>query len=137
MNPLKLYLAGRYGRRLELRAYAEQLRAIGHTVTSRWLDCEHEAFDDAPTREQMLDWAEDDTSDINDADVFVAFTEAPDSQYGRGGRHVEFGYALAMGKYTVRIGPVENIFLAWCNAGYCDFATFLEEARHPDFTERF
>jgi hypothetical protein len=36
------YLAARFGRRFELRGYRDDLRAIGHTVTSRWLDIAQE-----------------------------------------------------------------------------------------------
>jgi hypothetical protein len=31
---MKIYLAGQYGRREELRGYAERLKAMGHAVTS-------------------------------------------------------------------------------------------------------
>lgn len=137
MAKLNIYLAGRYGRRLEIKGYADQLRAAGHTVTSRWLDSEHAAFDAAPTWEQMLDWAENDLSDINDADVFVAFTESPDSPFARGGRHVEFGYALATGKYMIVVGPCENIFCVQHNARYSNFKLLLEDAKRPNFTEEF
>lgn len=36
-NVLKIYLTARYSRRMELNFYAQQLRAMGFTVTSRWL----------------------------------------------------------------------------------------------------
>lgn len=134
---MKFYLASRYGRRLELRAYAERLRAIGHEVTSRWLGGEHEAFDASPTREQMMDWSEDDIADIRDADVFVAFTEHPDSPFGRGGRHVEAGHAMALGKEICVVGPVENIFYVWARYRASDFELFFEDANRPNFLGEF
>lgn len=134
---MRIYLAGRYGRRLELRAYAERLRALGHEITSRWLDGEHEAFDATPTREQMIEWSYDDISDICDADVLIAFTEPPTSEYSRGGRHVEFGYALAKGMFLARVGPVENIFYSWCNAGFGTADDFFAAVESGDIWKLF
>ncbi len=37
---MKIYLAARYSRRLELLTYREQLVGMGHEVTSSWLDTE-------------------------------------------------------------------------------------------------
>jgi hypothetical protein len=73
--------------------------------------------------EEARPFAEDDIEDIEACDVFVAFT-APPPQSGRGGRHVETGYAYALhrdrqfwdgeaGDLTtplVIVGPAENIF---------------------------
>ena len=51
-----------------------------------------------------------DTDELASADVVVAFTERADSPYGRGGRHVEMGMALALGKHVICVGFQENIF---------------------------
>lgn len=109
-----LHLCARYGRRLELCGYRDQLEALGHVITSDWLDGEHSDLD---TGSNMLppdlsqEHAEQDLADIDMAQAVIAFTEEPDSPYGRGGRHVEFGYALAHGKLLCIVGPVENIFM--------------------------
>lgn len=42
---MKVYLAARYSRRVELCEYREQIRAAGHEVTSRWLDGDHQIDD--------------------------------------------------------------------------------------------
>lgn len=114
---MRAYLAARYSRRRELLAYANDLRFVGWTVTSRWLDGTHEASDVAPTAAQQAEWAKVDLSDIDEADVMVCFTEGPGEQPGRarGGRHVEFGYAFANRMEIHIVGPVENIFygLPW------------------------
>jgi nucleoside 2-deoxyribosyltransferase len=47
--------------------------------------------------------------DVLSADSIIAFTEEPRSD-GRGGRHVEFGVAVAMGKRLIVVGPRENAF---------------------------
>jgi len=103
-----LYLAGRYGRREELAIYAHRLRNRGHIVTSRWLDLTYpEDPIDIKTRCELADR---DLEDLRAAEVLISFTEPSDSVYGRGGRHVEFGIALALGKTLHVVGHRENVF---------------------------
>ena len=127
---MKIYLAARYSRRLELCGYREQLQALGHVVTSRWLDGSHQISDsgqpigehgealaegdDGSNSEAAANlrtlFAQEDLEDVKAADLLVAFTEPPRSTASRGGRHVEFGVALGMGKLLLVIGYRENIF---------------------------
>ena len=109
---MKIYLAGRYGRRVELLKYAAALNASWHGVTSRWLRGAHEAKDATLTEAEAAGWAKYDLEDIDTADAVIAFTEAPDNPHGRGGRHVELGYAIAKDKRILVVGHRENIF---CN----------------------
>lgn len=44
---------------------------------------------------------------IKSCDVFIAFTE-PAGTKSRGGRHIEMGAALALGKTVIVVGPVES-----------------------------
>jgi hypothetical protein len=115
---MRFYLAGRYGRRSELDEYAALLKHLGHTVTSRWLDGVHEAKDAAATDEEKMLWALDDMVDIQRADWLVHFCEPDSHAHGasRGGRHVEFGIALAQKKNIAIVGKPENIF--HCLAGW-------------------
>lgn len=105
---MKIYLAARYGRRLEIQQYANELLARGHQVIARWLDGLHEAADG--DRRRWAQFAQDDLDDIRRCDTVVSFTES--GLHPRGSRHVEFGIALAMEKMLVVIGPVENVFHA-------------------------
>lgn len=75
-------------------------------------------------------FALDDIGDIECADVFIAFSEPPRSTASRGGRHVEFGYAHALGKVIVVVGAPENLFhyLPFVLL-YPDWETFLEEVQ--------
>jgi hypothetical protein len=101
---MKIYLASRYDRREELAGIARLLEAQGHHVTSRWLEG-HGAPD--------ADSALYDLTDVIVADALVLFTEEPTAHVAyaaRGGRHVEFGYALRAGKRMFVVGPRENIF---------------------------
>lgn len=49
-----------------------------------------------------------DIEDIDAALTLVSFTEAGGG--GKGGRHTEYGYAIAQNKRLVIIGPREHIF---------------------------
>jgi hypothetical protein len=108
---MRIYLAARYIRREELARYAAELRALGHVVTSRWVDGQHEA--ETATQVDRARWAAEDWDDLMAAECCVSFTERPRAQLekpGRGGRHVEFGAAMAAGKRLIVVGWRENVF---------------------------
>jgi len=103
IKKMRYHLAARYARRVELCRYREQLLSIGDTVTSRWLDFR-----------KMPSWscgiAREDCEDLMAADAVIIFTEIPNTILATGGRHVEFGLALAQGKRMIIVGPRENVF---------------------------
>jgi hypothetical protein len=138
-NPMKIYLASRYSRREELCAYRAELEAMGHTVTSRWLNGEHQIDDkgkplgdhgealvegtlrsgeiiserEVSARADALraHFVKEDCEDVCRAECVISFTEPPRSTLGtRGGRHVEFGLAVAWGKILIVVGYRENLF---------------------------
>jgi hypothetical protein len=95
---MKLYLAARYERREEIA----KIRVEGHEIVSRWLTGSHDSMDSA-------DAAAEDLADVASADALVLFADPP-GIFSRGGRHVEFGYALALGKEIWVVGGPENVF---------------------------
>lgn len=109
---MKVYLAAQFHQKDEINEYATQLRAAGIFVTSSWLD---EPF--APNTQlgevnetTRREYAQRDLLDIDEANLLVFFS-IPDTQlFRRGGRHVEFGYALAKNIPILVVGPQENIF---------------------------
>lgn len=111
------YLAARFGRRDELNSYRLLLAEHGYTVTSRWLT-QHQKLDlQAPgasySEDERRAFALQDYIDVTRASHLVAFTEDPnDNAPGgrRGGRHVELGVAIALGKTVYIVGPRENVF---------------------------
>ena len=115
---MKIYLAARYSRRLEMGRYAQQLENIGHEITSRWIREDHEskAAYDVETAQLSIPvesggvFARKDIEDIQAADVVISFTEYPNQPTLRGGRHVEFGMAYAWNKHVFLVGPRENVF---------------------------
>ena len=108
----RVYLAARYDRRDELRVYREQLQAIGVEVTSRWLDETGSLSGDMEVGKEDFykETASVDLEDVRRADTIIFFAEDPLLGWKRGGRHVEFGYALALAKHIIVLGPKENVF---------------------------
>jgi hypothetical protein len=103
---MKIYLAARYDRRWEMLGVASTLTRAGHDVTSRWIES---GRGDDPA----IVPAVEDLVDLSHADCLVSFTEDPNRNVpwaARGGRHVEFGVALATAKRLCIVGPRENIF---------------------------
>lgn len=150
---MTIYLAGRYSRREELCGYRTALQAMGHTVQARWLNGEHQISSEGTPvgeagealvegtlrsgeklseKEQSdraaalrAQFANDDFQDVLEADCIINFTEAPRSSTTRGGRHVEFGIALALSLRIIVVGHRENIF-HWLPA--VEFAENFEQA---------
>jgi hypothetical protein len=131
---MKVYLAARYSRNPEMRVVERALLALGHVVTSRWIRGGHrlpEEIGHAAAEALRAAWAAEDLEDLEAADVLVAFTEEarverPGTPVSRGGRHVEFGYALGRKMPVVIVGHRENVF--HCLPQVCFCPTF-EEAR--------
>ena len=99
----RFYFAARFSKRFALRHCRQQLEALGHIVTSRWLDAEGEDPDN------LARCAGEDLVDVATADAVVNFTEPPRGN-SRGARHCEFGIGLALNKQLVLIGPREHAF---------------------------
>lgn len=107
---MKVYLAARYSRNADMREVAAHLRARGEEVTSRWINGSHE-LGEHPTDEARERLALEDLEDLQAADVVLAFSEEPRTMSNsRGGRHVEFGLAIGLGKPVFVVGPKENVF---------------------------
>lgn len=106
------YIAGRYSRRDEFRIVRNKLVQRGLHVTSAWLD-ENEPLN-SNMGEQTTEWYRQtqgvDLYDIWKAHAVLFFSEDPLVGVPRGGRHVEFGYALGLGRPIFVIGPKENVF---------------------------
>jgi nucleoside 2-deoxyribosyltransferase len=98
---MKVYVAAPYPIR-DLAIYVMRaLEEHGHEVTSRWLKALDELTDEH---------ARKDMEDVASADVLLAMNPDGWENIGTGGRHVEFGYALALGKRVVLIGQRSNMF---------------------------
>ena len=108
---MKVFLSSNYHDWPRMKEYRDIILApIGISVTSRWIEGTHEIkegdFKDHVFNSRMAD---EDIYDLKTSDVMVAFTNG-DSRRSRGGRHVEFGYALAIRKPIIIFGDRENVF---------------------------
>lgn len=112
MIPNNVYLASRYSLKDEMKAHAEELGDYGINVTSRWLAEPHALNTKLSdiTPELSREYALLDLEDIINSDTIIFFSEDPNNQPPRGGRHFEAGVAFANGLRMVAIGPKENIF---------------------------
>lgn len=110
INPPSFYICARYRRKDEAKAVALQLQEMGYTITSSWIDqVEDEMlYTDGP--EVAGRFAQKDLDEIDRAGTLIYLSEEEDNVWGRGGRHVEFGYALARDKECWIVGPLENLF---------------------------
>jgi len=131
---MKFYLAAAYDRKEEMRVYRTNLWADGHEVTSRWIDGHPEInngdiisvdmLNDPDYLEICREVANHDLEDIRAADAMISFH----GHTNQGGRHVEYGYAMALEKPIYIIGDRENLFHvvgAQRFGTYLDFAMYL------------
>ncbi len=111
---MKIYLAARYSRFAEMQGYAFTLQRYGHVITARWISGDHKIDDQGLSieakRSLREQFAIEDLSDVCAADLIISFTEVPRSSNSRGGRHVELGIGIGLGKKLMVVGHRENIF---------------------------
>lgn len=109
-----VYIAARFSRRPECHELAKFMASRGHYITSRWVLPNADHVIPTGMSEQAADaerqrFAEEDFNDVISCDWMVSLTEEPRNN-SRGGRHVEFGMALALLKCVTIIGPRETVF---------------------------
>jgi hypothetical protein len=133
---MKIYLAARYSRHLELQEVRADLEKLGHVVTSRWINGGHQISDEGLSvqakESERIRFATEDLMDLCEAQAIVAFTEIPRSANSCGGRHVELGVAIGRGMRVIVVGPRENVFcclpsVEW-HDNYVNFIFNLEAA---------
>lgn len=111
MKNTPIYLSAVFARRHELREVRETLRALGLDCLCSWIDFDGEETG-SESREECGSWAALDLAEIRECGTFVAFAEPASGTApgNRGGRHVEFGFALALGKRCILVGRAEHHF---------------------------
>lgn len=125
------YLAARFSQHSEMQGVRDVLRGLGHEVTSRWIDLHGGDQLESATSDKLNSDPEacstfglHDIEDMEAAEAIISFTY-PDGG-GKGGRHVEFGYGLALLKQMILIGPREHIFHTLpCVEHYLDWPRFV------------
>lgn len=106
-GPTRVYLSASMRMVEQMRLTARNLRQLGLDVVSTWHD-EPARTDDpdgwGPIAEEMALRC---LSDLEAADAVIMFSRAPSST---GGAHLEVGYAMALGRRVVVVGPRPSIF---------------------------
>ena len=97
----KIYIAAPWELRDHAIGVMDKLERRGHVVTSRWLKVMLEGGHETA----VLDLA-----DVARADILLLINTPEWLRRGSGGRHVEFGYALALGHELVVLGTRSNLF---------------------------
>lgn len=133
---MNVYFSAPFSWRESLKPKRDELVGAGIEVVSSWIDIGHTPLSDAALDRSAGALAEYDLRDINACDVFVAFIPPAGHHYNSGGRHVEYGYALAMNKIVMRVGPRENIFYELagysCNSWQIASEVLQVWAKHPE-----
>lgn len=116
----RIYLAARYSKNPEMRGVRDVLQGLGYQVTSRWIDCHTDVVGDFTSSftPEFLNERPDlcgplgqhDLDDLSAADCVISFTYPAGQDGGKGGRHVEFGYGLALSKRMILVGPRQHVF---------------------------
>lgn len=125
----RIYIAARFSRRPEANALAQHLQSLGHLITSRWVRPDDDHVLPTVISAQAADserrrFAMEDCDDVRAADWTISLMEEPRSNT-RGGRHIEFGMAVALGHRLTIIGPRETVF------------HHLDQVEHFETTEAF
>lgn len=116
------YLAAKYDKRPSLLPIAALLMLAGHRVTSTWLNGTH----DGTLLVESMRYAKLDLAHIQACTHFVLFNLPIDDPEQSSGRNVEFGYAMALGKFLITVGKGNCIFYTQADAHYPSISAFLE-----------
>jgi len=104
---LRIYLASNHQSQDRLKIVKEMLLERGHTVCSNWLTEGTAQAMEVLTEDQRQLFSYRDLGEILSADLLILDTR---EQSVSGGREVEYGAALALGKLVWRVGPARNVF---------------------------
>lgn len=106
---MKIYLAAQFSEQALMKEWRKLLRQNGHYVTSRWLEVKEsqlgETFNPSAAEE-----AAKDLHDITACEIMISRTLSRGLLFTGGGRHIEFGFALAQEKLMINVGGYESVF---------------------------
>lgn len=118
----KIYLAHNYEAQEYLKINVRPLlESNGFKITSNWLDCK-----DSSNKGNRRQNAKTDIRDIDNADVFLYFSESFAGKSGKG-KWVEFGFAVAQDKEIYIIGDDKgSIFLTLAHGCFETVKDFIK-----------
>ena len=109
---MKFYIAAKFKARHRIKIHNQQIEALGLLNTCPWflMDTDDSADEDSLggySREESAVMADRDLSAVREADIYIIDTIDVSET---GGREVELGAALILGKIILHVGPVRNLF---------------------------
>jgi len=109
---MKFYIAAKFKARHRIKAYNQQMESLGLANTCPWflMDTDDSADEDSLggySREESAVMADRDLSAVREADIFIIDTIDVSET---GGREVELGVALILGKVILHVAPTRNLF---------------------------
>jgi hypothetical protein len=119
---MRIYIASRWSRIREMKAYANRLHDLGHQVVSSWIFRTEPNVEDLNTPEAGQ-VAGQDLLDVLRSDCVLLFAETPRTPT-RAGRMVELGIGIGTNKRLICIGGKENVFTSLPQVEH--FETFSE-----------
>jgi len=105
---MKIYLATAWNDHDTIRRAIGEIERHGHDLHARWTELALGGKEYGDGSEANLPNANMDLSDLHSSDGVLL---VPNREMGTG-HHIEFGYALAIGKPTVIVGETWTIFHA-------------------------
>jgi nucleoside 2-deoxyribosyltransferase len=123
---MRIYLASNFASQARIRTVRNDLRALGHTITSSWLaERGAQSFELRPENGER--YATRDLGEIVTSDLLIIDTH---EQSNTGGREVEYGAALALGKPVWIVGPSRNVFHTVARRSFDSWAECYDALRH-------
>lgn len=97
---------------IEAKKFQDKLIEAGHEVTSRWIteDTKFHKSINAYTDEERTRLSQLDEEDVRKAEDGLVLIAEKEGRCVPGGKHVETGIALGLGRSIYVIGRKENIF---------------------------
>lgn len=104
---MRIYVASNWASQVRMQGIKFKLEEMGHEVCSGWLEEDNAQAMSTLTPKKMKLYSHRDLGEIMTADLLIIDTG---EESNTGGREVEYGVALALGKLVWVVGPVRNIF---------------------------
>ncbi len=109
---MKFYIAAKFKARHRIKTYNQRIEALGLANTCPWflMDTDDSADEDSLggySREEHAVMADRDLSAVREADIFIIDTIDVSET---GGREVELGAALILGKVILHVGPIRPTY---------------------------
>lgn len=128
---MRVYLASNFQSQKRMMKVREALENIGVTVCNGWLEPGVDAQDfEQLSPEQRAMYSYRDIGEIVTVDLLIMDTQ---EQSTSGGREVEYGMALALGKPVWIVGPTRNIFHTVARRQYDDWEQVVGDLLDEDF----